>query len=138
MLTDRQRKFANEYIDHGGNGTAAALAAGYSPTTAAKRASENLRVPEVAEIINAHREAIMTDRDGFDVTAELKSLYRRAVAGGALAVASNTLATLARVTGSEAPTKIDYRNLTKEQIDNEISRYADIIGADNIRKLNVI
>lgn len=138
MLTDRQRKFANEYIDHGGNGTAAALAAGYSPTTAAKRASENLRVPEVAEIINAHREAIMADRDGFDVTAELKSLYRRAVAGGALAVASNTLATLARVTGSEAPTKIDYRNLTTEQIDNEIARYVDIIGVDNIRKLNVI
>jgi len=138
MLTDRQRKFANQYIDHGGNGTAAALAAGYSPTTAAKRASENLRVPEVAEIINAHREAIMADRDGFDVTAELKSLYRRAVAGGALAVASNTLATLARVTGSEAPTKINYRNLTPEQIDNEISRYVDIIGADNVRKLNVI
>lgn len=138
MLTDRQRKFANQYIDHGGNGTAAALAAGYSPTTAAKRASENLRVPEVAEIINAHREAIMADRDGFDVTAELKSLYRRAVAGGALAVASNTLATLARVTGSEAPTKIDYRNLTPEQIDYEIGRYVDIIGVDNIRKLNGI
>ena len=138
MLTDRQRKFANEYIDHGGNGTAAALAAGYSPTTAAKRASKNLRVPEVAEIINAHREAIMADMDGFDVTAELKSLYRRAVAGGALAVASNTLATLARVTGSEAPTKIDYRNMTPEQIDKEIGHYIDIIGADNLRKLNAV
>ena len=138
MLTDRQRKFANEYIDHGGNGTAAALAAGYSPTTAAKRASKNLRVPEVAEIINAHREAIMADMDGFDVTAELKSLYRRAVAGGALAVASNTLATLARVTGSEAPTKIDYRNMTPEQIDNKIGHYIDIIGADNLRKLNAV
>ena len=128
MLTERQTRFAHAYIDHGGNGHAAALYAGYAPTTAAKRACENLKNPDVAAIVSAHREAAMADLDGFDVVKELKSLYRRSIAAGHLAVAHNTLATLARVAGAEAPQCFDIRHMSVDEMDREIRRMSDIIG----------
>jgi phage terminase small subunit len=49
-LTEKQKKFAKEY-QKDFNGTRAAKAAGYSPTSAHDIASENLRKPEIAEVI---------------------------------------------------------------------------------------
>ena len=127
MLTNLQTNFANAYLQCGGNATAAAIKAGYSATSAAKRGCENLKHPEIMAIIDAQREAILDSTEAFDVVAELKSLYRRAVAGGALAVASNTLATLARVLGAEAPQKIDFKHMTEAEMDLRIAHYTSVI-----------
>ena len=51
-LTDKQRRFADEYLANGFNATEAALAAGYSPKTARKIGSENLRKPAVREYLD--------------------------------------------------------------------------------------
>ena len=127
-LNEKQNQFAHFYLQCGGNATAAAIKAGYSPTSAAKRGCENLKHPEVMAIIDAQRSAIMDSTEVFDVVAELKSLYRRAVAGGALAVASNTLATLARVVGAEAPQKIDFKHLSDDELDRRIAHYTSVIN----------
>ena len=53
-LTLKQRKFAAEYVKRNGNGTQAALAAGYGngdPVAAAARASENVRKRKVRQHI---------------------------------------------------------------------------------------
>lgn len=128
MLTARQTNFAHAYLQCGGNATAAALKAGYSATSAAKRGCENLKHPEIMAIIDAQREAILDSTEAFDVVAELKSLYRRAVAGGALAVASNTLATLARVVGAEAPQRIDFKHMSDDELDRQIAHYTSVIN----------
>lgn len=50
-LTMKQRLFAQAYVDNGGNGTQAAITAGYSEDYADRRGSENVRKSEVmAEI----------------------------------------------------------------------------------------
>ena len=46
-LTERQRRFALEYLRNGGNGTAAAISAGYSPKSAHVQASRMLRDDKV-------------------------------------------------------------------------------------------
>ena len=49
-LTIKQEKFVNGYLEEG-NGTKAAILAGYSPKTAYSIASENLRKPEIEQAI---------------------------------------------------------------------------------------
>lgn len=46
-LTDRQRRFVAEYLKNGGNGTEAAIAAGYAPKSAAVQASRMLNDDKV-------------------------------------------------------------------------------------------
>jgi phage terminase small subunit len=58
-LNDKQLWFANNYINHGANGRAAAIAAGYSPATAAVRACGLLKRPEVIDIVEGHRAAVL-------------------------------------------------------------------------------
>jgi len=50
-LTTKQRVFCELYAANGGNGTQAAIAAGYSESSAAESASQNLRNYEVVEYI---------------------------------------------------------------------------------------
>lgn len=57
-LTDKMRRFADEYIANGFNATQAALAAGYSRKTARKMASENLGKPAIQDYIKERTEAI--------------------------------------------------------------------------------
>lgn len=52
-LTRKQEAFVNAYILNGFNATNAALSAGYSPDSAASIGSENLRKPEIRELIDA-------------------------------------------------------------------------------------
>ena len=53
-LTEKQRRFCEEYAANGGNGTKAAEAAGYSQP--AEQAYENLRKPQITTAIEALRE----------------------------------------------------------------------------------
>lgn len=50
-LTDKQRRFVDEYIANGFNATQAAIKAGYSKKTARKMASENLAKPAIQEYL---------------------------------------------------------------------------------------
>lgn len=128
MLTERQRSFAENYLSHAGNGTAAAIAAGYSRTTAAKRSSELLRHPDVAAIIEAQRGAIRSETAPVDVALELGDLYRACRAAGHSAVAHQCLATLARLHGSIAPECHQFALMTSDEMDREIARYSEIIA----------
>lgn len=48
-LTFKQEKFVQKYVELDGNGTQAALAAGYSPNSAPFQASMNLKKPNIAQ-----------------------------------------------------------------------------------------
>lgn len=63
-LTLKQRTFAEEYVRRNGNGTQAAIAAGYGPEGAHVRGSENVRKRKVAEVIEylTRKHEISADR----------------------------------------------------------------------------
>jgi phage terminase small subunit len=50
-LTVKQKRFVREYKTNGGNGTQAAIKAGYSEKTAYSIAEENLRKPEIIDAL---------------------------------------------------------------------------------------
>ena len=50
-LTPKQKAFVREYKKNGGNGTQAAIKAGYSEKTARKIASENVTKPDIREAL---------------------------------------------------------------------------------------
>ena len=68
-LTDKQEAFVKEYILNGGNGTQAAIHAGYSENCAQEIASENLLKPLIKEALEAHREGLS---ESFTISAETK------------------------------------------------------------------
>ena len=127
-LTEKQARFAHAYIACGGNGRAAAIQAGYSHTSAAKRASDLLKHPEVHDIIQTHRDAVLRATENFDIVEELIGLYRMSVASGSLAVAHNALATLGRLQNLEPARRVEVRNLDPDEIDRQIAHYLDVIG----------
>jgi len=127
-LNEKQNRFAHAYIACGGNGRAAAIQAGYSYTSAAKRACDLLKVSEVRDIVQTHRDAVLKATQDFDVVGELKSLCRMSVASGSLAVAHNTLATLGRLQNLEPARRVEVRNLDPDEIDRQIAHYLDVIG----------
>ena len=129
MLNEKQHFFAHAYIGCGGNGRAAAIKAGYSHTSAAKRACDFLKVPEgVQDIVQTHRNAVLKATEDFDVVAELIGLCRMSAASGSLAVAHNTLATLGRLQNLEPARRVEVRNLDPDEIDRQIEHYLSIIN----------
>ncbi len=85
-LNEKRTRFANAYVACGGNGRAAAIQAGYrSPSSAAKRACELLKHPEVQDIVQSHRDAVLRGTESFDVVEEMIGLYRMSIASGSLA-----------------------------------------------------
>lgn len=85
-LTLKQAAFAAEYIRHGGNGTRAALAAGYAQSSAHVRASELVRHRKVKKQLDklARRHEITADRvltrlDNLSAAAEESGNYPAAV-----------------------------------------------------------
>ena len=134
MLNEKQNHFANAYIVCGGNGKAAAIQAGYSPSSAAKRACDLLKVPEVQDIVQTHRDAVLKATEDFDVVEELIGLYRMSVASGSLAVAHNTLATLGRLQNLEPARRVEIRNLDPDEIDRQIEHYLSIINHQNTKR----
>lgn len=57
-LTKKQRAFIKEYKANGGNGTQAAIKAGYSTNTAQEIASENLSKPIIKEALEEHEKKL--------------------------------------------------------------------------------
>lgn len=55
-LTDRQEKFCQLYVENGGNGTQAAIEAGYNPNSAVVISSKTLRLDNVASRIKELRD----------------------------------------------------------------------------------
>ena len=128
MLNEKQTRFAHAYVACGGNGRAAAIQAGYSPSSAAKRACDLLKVPEVQDIVQSHRDAVLKGTENFDVVEELIGLYRMSIASGSLAVAHNALATLGRLQNLEPARRVEVHNLDPDEIDRQIAHYLDVIG----------
>ena len=126
-LNEKQNRFAHAYIACGGNGKAAAIQAGYSHTSAAKRACDLLKVPEVQDIVQTHRNAVLKGAEDFDVVEELIGLYRMSVASGSLAVAHNALATLGRLHNLEPARRVEVKNLDPAEIDRQIEFYSSVI-----------
>ncbi len=127
-LNEKQTRFAHAYIACGGNGKAAAIQAGYSPSSAAKLACDLLKVREVQDIVQSHRAAVLKATEDFDVVEELIGLYRMSVAAGSLAVAHNALATLGRLQNLEPARRVEVHNLDPDEIDRQIAHYLDVIG----------
>jgi len=78
-LTEKQKKFCNEYlIDL--NGTQAAIRAGYSKKTAYSIAEENLRKPDIKTYIKAKQDKLKAKTE---ITLEniVKSIYEDALNG---------------------------------------------------------
>ena len=126
-LNEKQTRFAHAYVACGGNGRAAAIQAGYSPSSAAKRACDLLKVPEVRDIVQTHRDAVLKGAEDFNVVEELIGLYRMSMASGSLAVAHNALATLGRLQNLEPARRVEFRNLDPDEMDRQIDFYASVI-----------
>lgn len=60
-MTPRQQKFCDEYLISG-NGTDAAIKAGYSAKTAKQMASENLAKPDLKSYIEAQLAALHSEK----------------------------------------------------------------------------
>ena len=127
-LNEKQCRFAHAYIACGGNGKAAAIKAGYSHTSAAKRACDLLKHRQVQDIVQTHRDAVLKATEDLNVVEELIGLYRISVAAGSLAVAHNALATLGRLRNLEPARRVEIRNLDPDEIDRQIAHYLDVIG----------
>ena len=127
-LNEKQNHFTHAYVACDGNGRAAAIQAGYSPSSAAKRACDLLKVPEVQDIVQTHRDAVLKATEDFNVVEELIGLYRMSMASGSLAVAHNALATLGRLQNLEPTRRVEVRNLDPDEIDRQIAHYLDVIG----------
>lgn len=57
-LTLKQTRFVLEYVANGGNGTQAAIAAGYTVKIAPQQAAENLRKQHIVDAIEEHEHSI--------------------------------------------------------------------------------
>ena len=62
-LTPKQAKFVKEYKANGGNGTQAAIKAGYSKKTAYSIGEENLRKPEIKAALGIEEEKMQKKYD---------------------------------------------------------------------------
>jgi phage terminase small subunit len=60
-LTEKQKRFADYYIETG-NATESAIRAGYSEKTSAEMGYENLRKPHIKEYINIRLEELSANR----------------------------------------------------------------------------
>ena len=97
-LTDKQRRFVEEYCANGFNATQACIAAGYSRKTAKDIASENLAKPYIQDAIQefmakATDKAIVTTQD------IVKGLYEIATQGELESARVSAYKTLTDYTG---------------------------------------
>jgi phage terminase small subunit len=74
--------FAHEYIENGGNGTQAAIKAGWSAKTAYQAGNRALKNARVQEILKAHRQRLadeMAEKHGLTIDRILGELRRLAL-----------------------------------------------------------
>lgn len=69
-LTLKQKRFVEEYIKNGGNGTRAAEAAGYSKKTCGEIAYENMKKPQIK---NHFQKSLENIEERLGITAEWKA-----------------------------------------------------------------
>ena len=99
-LNPRQDRFVDEYLLDG-NGTQAAIRAGYSPKTAYSIASENLRKPDIQQAI-AERQRQLAEKRQWDrerVVAEAEENLAGAREAKQFGSANGALELIGRVTG---------------------------------------
>jgi len=77
-LTPKQDAFVKEYILNGGNGTQAAITAGYSPDTAQQMATENLTKPLIKAALGSHKEEL---KEEFTISIEKKKMWLEEIIG---------------------------------------------------------
>lgn len=77
-LTEKQKRFADEYIQSG-NATQSAIKAGYSKKTAYSVGSENLKKPEVKKYINERMKDV--NEDGILTAKQVMKRYSDIVTG---------------------------------------------------------
>jgi len=132
LLNDRQRKFIDEYIRNGGNGTKAAIFAGYSENSAAQMACENLNKPHIKEALEQRKRDInQVSQVGLDW--RLKILQRAAEAGletylteggpryQAISASVSAINELNKMTGAHAATKQEVSGPDGEAVKHEVT-----------------
>ena len=72
-LTKKQKAFVKAYKENGGNGTQAAIKAGYSENTAREIATENLSKPYIAKALAEH-EKKMQENDEYTIEKMVQEL----------------------------------------------------------------
>ena len=100
QLNPRQDRFVDEYLLDG-NGTQAAIRAGYSPKTAYSIASENLRKPDIQQAI-AERQRQLAEKRLWDrerLVSEAESNLHLAREHKQMGSANGALELIGRVTG---------------------------------------
>ena len=85
-LTDQQERFIQEYVLNGGNGTQAAIVAGYPKSSAHSRAYDNLKLPKVQarmetlcrELMSKHAPAVIASLKQLAVSAQSETVRQAA------------------------------------------------------------
>lgn len=110
-MTERQKRFCDEYILNGGNATAAAKAAGYSSRSAYSTAERTLRNAEVRAEIDKRLDAARTANTAKQ--SELLSFLSDVVRGG---VADEILMTRLTGKGTSVIERFEVRASLKERL----------------------
>lgn len=120
QLNEKQEKFCQAYILHR-NATRAAIAAGYSETSAYNQGYRLLQEEKVKERIEELTNEISTD---VDVVSEIEKQYETARNAGHGAIALKALELLSRVRGNAS----EDSDITEETLEQEIIGTLQIIG----------
>lgn len=116
LLNMRQQKFVDEYIRNGGNGTQAAIFAGYSENSARQQASDTLSKSYIKEAIE-QRKRDLNAASNVGLDWRISILQRAAQAGletyateggpryQAISASVSAINELNKMTGAHAPTK---------------------------------
>jgi phage terminase small subunit len=103
-ITPRQQAFIAHYLSNGGNGTQAAIAAGYARSSASVTASELLAKAKIKKRLTAEK-AVEAERLGLDADWITSRLMNMAEQGETHAVRVRALELLGKVVGVYAPDK---------------------------------
>lgn len=123
-LTDCQELFVSAYVSNGGNGTKAAIAAGYAEAGAHTRAYELLRMPKIQARMDTLTRAYMSEC----APAAVKALMTLAVGASSETVRQAAASSLLDRTGYKAPILVQVQdNRTQDDIDKEL---AILLGLD--------
>ena len=109
-LTPKQKAFIREYKTNGGNGTQAAIKAGYSENTARAISSENLTKPYIREALAEH-EAKLQEKYEYttnDMMRELNELIQDAKINRNLGVQAKAI----ELKGKAMGLFVDNKNIT--------------------------
>jgi phage terminase small subunit len=103
-ITPKQQAFIQHYMANGGNGTQAAISAGYAPRSAAVTASEMLKMAKIRKRMEPEKDKQM-DRVGLDTDWIVSRLMKEANEAPSDAARIRALELLGKVEGIFAPDK---------------------------------